>query len=81
MSALKTFVYVMLTFSDRGRGKGSKCTCCLECIYFTTFDFLHGAYLLQLQNHRRVFKGRPFLCYVHKQDIGIHYSGCFTVLE
>ena len=28
-----------------GRGKGSKCTCCLECIYFTTFDFLHGAYL------------------------------------
>ena len=26
-----------------GRGKGSKCTCCLGCIYFTTFDFLHGA--------------------------------------
>ena len=28
-----------------GRGKASKCTCCLEWIYFTTFDFLHGAYL------------------------------------
>ena len=28
-----------------GRGKGSKYTCCLECNYITTFDFLHGAYL------------------------------------
>ena len=27
-----------------GRGKGSKYTCSLECIYFTTFDCLHGAY-------------------------------------
>ena len=43
---IATCVYVMPILSRiGGRGKGSKCTCCLECIYFTTFDFLHGAYL------------------------------------
>ena len=39
ISALKKFVYYMPTFSDRGRGKGSKHTRCLECINFTIFSF------------------------------------------
>ena len=30
--------------------------------------------LLQSQNHTRVSKGRPVLCYVHKQDICIWFS-------
>ena len=36
--------------------------------------------LLQSHNHTCVSKGRPFLCYVHEQDICILYYGCFRVI-
>ena len=38
-----------------GRGKGSKHTRCLECIYFTIFGFSHGAYITAVtEAHVRV---------------------------
>ena len=71
----------MPTFSDRGVGV-REASVLVVYVAFTSqlsiFCMVHT--LLQSQNHTRVSKGRPFLCYVHKQDICILYSGCFRVI-
>ena len=63
-----------------GRGKGSKYTCCLVCIYSTTFDVLHDAYLTAVTEPHACVQRKAFLRYVHKQDI--IYTFCILgVLE
>ena len=54
-----------------GRGKGSKCTCCLDCIYFTTFDFLHGAYLTAVTEPHACVQ-RKTLLELHRQTRHVH---------
>ena len=70
ISPSKTFVYVMPTFSDRGVGVMEASVLVVYNAFtsqLSIFCMMHT--LLQSQNHTRVSKGRPFLCYVHKQDM------------
>ena len=46
----------------RGRGKGSKCTCCLECIYFITFGFLQGAYITEVRETHPCVQRKALAC-------------------
>ena len=43
---LRSLCIVCLLSQIGGRGKGSKHTRCLECINFTIFCFLQGAYII-----------------------------------
>ena len=56
-----------------GRGKGSKYTCFLECIYFTTFGFLQGrpTYFTAVTEPHECVQGKALLA-LRSQTRQIH---------
>ena len=58
-----------------GRGKGRKYTCCLECIYSTTFDVLHDAYLTAVTEPHACVQ-RKALVALRSQTRQLHSAFC-----
>ena len=71
---LRRLCIVCLLSRIGDRGKGTKYTCCLECITFTTFGFLQGSYITAVtEPHACVQRILGASC-VHKQDRYTLYS-------